>query len=64
MNAEQFYEEFKSGLSHLGVRWGDMAEVEVWVEDDTFYMKLDGRQVSMEVLLTKSENGVPHDNTN
>ena len=51
MNAEQFYEEFKSGLSYLGVRWGDMSQVEVWVEDDTFYMMLDGKQVSFEALL-------------
>ena len=51
MNAEQFYEEFKAGLSYLGVRWGDMSQVEVWVDDDTFYMMLDGKQVSFAALL-------------
>ena len=54
MNAEQFYEEFKASLSYLGVRWGDMAQVEVWVEDDTFYMALDGKQTSLETLIKES----------
>jgi hypothetical protein len=55
MNAEQFYQEFKRSLDHLGVRWGDMAQVEVWVDFDTFYMMLDGRQTSLSLLLDSSD---------
>lgn len=50
MNAEDFYEEYKTGLAYLGVSWADKTLVTVWVDAGTFNMSYNNKYVKFGVL--------------
>lgn len=49
MNASEFYEEFKSALDYLGVRWADMEEVTVTADEGYFFMSAGNKTIRLEM---------------
>lgn len=49
MNGELFYEEFKNALRFLGVPWGDMRSVTVYVDGYLLCFEHGGRKITVEM---------------
>lgn len=49
MNAEDFYEEFKAALKHLGTEWGDKESVQVFILGDYFVMSRGKLRVGLSI---------------
>lgn len=45
MNAASFYEEFKDAIRFLGLGWGQMGSIEMWIEGSCVVMAYGGREV-------------------
>jgi hypothetical protein len=54
MNAEHFYNEFKHALKGLGVRWGDMLQVQVSIDGDKISFKHEGLETLVRLPLHES----------
>lgn len=55
MNAEEFYEEFKTALNFLGVGFHGKDKVEVWFDGGKFCLALAGKEVRLSLPITDPE---------
>jgi hypothetical protein len=55
MNAEEFYEEFKTALDFLGAGWGNKDAVKVWLDNGRLCLAYGGKEARLSLPITALE---------